>query len=77
MRAIIEFLKRLFGCTHNLSWPRSDARSSTGMYRVCLRCGRELEVDTSTWQPTGACMQVHKHKPFDGASRGWRWEEGL
>lgn len=73
LRRLIDWI---LGCRRNLGWPRTSKHSSTGLYRVCLCCGREHEVDVSTWKPTGKRHVVPSYTPFDGAALygGWvRW----
>jgi len=67
----MKILAALFGCIHDLGWPRASKHSSTGFYRTCLDCGKELEVDPSTWQPIGQPHVAPIHIPFDGTERGW------
>jgi len=71
IRKLIQLFELLFGCHHLLCWARSSAHSSTGLYRVCVRCGREFEVDAETWKPTGKRHAAPVYVPFDGTSRGW------
>ncbi len=69
LRRLLEFL---FGCWHEFGWPHASRYSSTGHYRACLRCGREVEADADTWALTGRCHAAPVHIPFKpGPERGW------
>ena len=67
IKKLIWFFELLFGCHHLLCWPRTSERSSTGLYRVCVSCGREMEVDAQTWKPTGKRHMAPVYVPFDGS----------
>lgn len=67
-------LDLLFGCWHrHLSFPRSDkalrrrshATDQTGMYVVCLDCGKEFPYD---WQEMRV---VRKNAPGSSSDRVW------
>jgi len=68
LRRLFEFL---FGCRHAFGWPHASRHSSTGLYRACLTCGHEVEVDVDMWAPTGRRHTAPVHVPFDGSIRGW------